>query len=65
MFNLIPIYPLDGSHVLSALLPIDKARRLDAIYHQYGILLLIGVIIFAWPMIWTAVLMLRAVLVGE
>ncbi len=41
LFNLIPIYPLDGSHILSGLLPAEQARRLDVFYHRFGMLLLI------------------------
>jgi len=63
--NLIPVYPLDGSHVLSALLPVDKARRLDAIYHQYGPLLLIGVIWFAGGIVWSVVTALLRILLGS
>lgn len=45
LFNLIPIYPLDGSHILSGLLPVDQARRLDEFYHRFGMLLLILLIV--------------------
>ncbi len=45
LFNLIPIYPLDGSHILSGLLPVDQARRLDEFYHRFGMLLLILIIV--------------------
>ncbi len=64
VFNLIPVYPLDGSHVLSALLPVDKARRLDAIYRQYGPLLLIGVVMVAGRVIWPVVVLLLQLLLG-
>jgi Zn-dependent protease len=40
VFNLIPVPPLDGSHVLSSLLPAELGER----YHQigfFGILLVI------------------------
>jgi len=45
-FNLIPIPPLDGSHVLAHLLP----ARLRGYYRQvgrYGILVLMGILFFA------------------
>jgi Zn-dependent protease len=42
-FNLIPIPPLDGSGVLSAILPIEYARKYDRLA-RYGPLLLIGLI---------------------
>ncbi|MCL6519413.1 MAG: site-2 protease family protein [Armatimonadetes bacterium] len=40
-FNLIPVPPLDGSHILSSLLPINQARTYDLLVARYGILLLI------------------------
>jgi Zn-dependent protease len=42
-FNLIPIPPLDGSGVLSAILPVQYARKYDRL-GRYGPLLLIGLI---------------------
>ncbi|NJN81576.1 MAG: site-2 protease family protein [Caldilineaceae bacterium] len=46
VFNLIPIPPLDGSHVLFALLPGDTFR-LRAQLSQFGFMLLFGVIFLA------------------
>ena len=46
VFNLIPIPPLDGSHVLYYILP----RRLRPVYRAigpYGVLVLLGVMMFA------------------
>jgi Zn-dependent protease len=40
-FNIIPVSPLDGSHVLSALLPVEMARQYDAFMMRFGILVLI------------------------
>jgi Zn-dependent protease len=43
LFNLIPLPPLDGSHVLENLLPLNAARK----YHEigrYGPFILIGII---------------------
>jgi Zn-dependent protease len=42
-FNLIPIPPLDGSGILSAILPTEYARKYDRLA-RYGPLLLIGLI---------------------
>ena len=64
VFNLIPVFPLDGSHVLSALLPVPQARRLDAIYHQYGIMILIGVMFFAGQYVWFVVEALMRLMIG-
>ena len=41
VFNLIPIPPLDGSHIFSALLPYELARRYDRIVGQYGAIVFI------------------------
>jgi len=44
IFNLIPIAPLDGSHILSALLPHESARRYDYFMAQYGMIMFFGLI---------------------
>ena len=46
-FNLIPIPPLDGSHVLAHVLPQEMAMRYRH-FGQYGILILMGVM-FLYP----------------
>ena len=65
IFNLIPVYPLDGSHILSALLPVDQARRLDAFYAQYGMLLVIGIVMVAGQFVWPVVNFLLTILLGS
>lgn len=45
LFNLIPISPLDGSHILSSLLPVDKARRYDMFMMRYGFMILLALVI--------------------
>lgn len=52
VFNLLPIPPLDGSHVLFALLP-DNARQIQWFLMQYGMLILFAVIFFAPALIRT------------
>ena len=47
IFNLIPIAPLDGSHVLIDLLDPLTARRVQEFMNQYGLYLLIVVVLFA------------------
>jgi len=44
-FNLMPIYPLDGSHVLQAILPYEKARSYALFMSRYGMILLIGLLV--------------------
>jgi len=45
-FNLIPIPPLDGSHILYHFLPPNLAQRYREL-SRYGILILLGVMFFA------------------
>ena len=44
-FNLIPLFPLDGSHVLEQVLPRDLGARVAFFNHRYGSLLLLGLIL--------------------
>lgn len=44
LFNLIPIPPFDGSHILEGLLPADAARAYGSL-RKYGFLLVIGLIV--------------------
>lgn len=45
VFNLLPIPPLDGSHIFFAVLP-DRFERLKMQLERFGPLILIGVVIF-------------------
>ena len=45
IFNLLPIPPLDGSHILFSLLP-EHAWQIKQAFQQYGLLLLFLVIFF-------------------
>lgn len=40
-FNLIPIPPLDGHHILAGLLPVHLARQYDRINQTYGMLIIL------------------------
>jgi Zn-dependent protease len=44
VFNLFPIPPLDGSHILLSLVP-DRFARFKSAYSQYGRYILIGLIL--------------------
>jgi len=48
IFNLLPIPPLDGSHVLFALLP-SSARNVKIFLSQFGLFILLFIIFFAFP----------------
>ena len=41
VFNLLPIFPLDGSHIVTGLLPADKAYRFSFWSARYGMILLV------------------------
>jgi len=41
VFNLLPIFPLDGSHILTGLLPYDKAYAFSVWSRRYGMLVLV------------------------
>lgn len=49
-FNILPLYPLDGSHALVWLLPRDPARKVGRFYTQFGMIPLI-VFVLAMPRI--------------
>lgn len=44
-FNLIPVPPLDGSKVLSSLLPVRLAQRLHFAMARYGVFILLALIL--------------------
>ncbi len=43
-FNLLPIHPLDGSKILSGLLPIQYAREYNDVMQRYGFIILLALI---------------------
>ncbi len=48
IFNLIPVHPLDGGKVLVGLLPGKDAAKMDLFLNQYGVLILILLILPLW-----------------
>lgn len=44
VFNLLPVHPLDGSHVLVGFLPRETAEKVEQILEEYGLILLLFII---------------------
>ena len=44
LFNLVPIPPLDGSKVLSNLLPFEQSIRYDRAMAQFGLMILLALV---------------------
>jgi Zn-dependent protease len=44
VFNMIPIPPLDGSHILASLLPVEAARKFEWAVGTYGIIILVALL---------------------
>ncbi|MCK4782003.1 site-2 protease family protein [Candidatus Parcubacteria bacterium] len=45
VFNLMPIFPLDGSHILSTFFP-QLARKIESLFLKYSIFVLVGMLLF-------------------
>jgi Zn-dependent protease len=63
VFNLVPIPPLDGSRILSAVLP-HKARYIMGILDRYGLLFALFFIFFIWQMIVPVVYFIANLIIG-
>lgn len=55
VFNLIPVGPLDGSHILSSLLPYELARQYDLAMARYGMIILL-ILVFLLPGVFSALI---------
>lgn len=68
LFNLIPLYPLDGSHVLVGLLPWRAAQRVALFYARYHLIPLVvlfaAISVLNLPLIAIPVMGLARLLVG-
>jgi len=64
IFNLMPIAPLDGSKILNALLPADKAAAYMNFVQRYSIFLLVFFIFIVWDFVLRIVLLLAELLTG-
>jgi Zn-dependent protease len=45
LFNLLPIFPLDGSHIAKNLLPRRQAYRFSVFSERYGAMILLGLLL--------------------
>lgn len=68
LFNLIPLGPLDGHHILQYLLPYEKGLAYGRFNRQYGMAVLFGIIALEWITeirVLSVVLVLPAQLAGR
>lgn len=64
IFNLLPVPPLDGSHILFAFLP-ERWRDVKIFLQQYGLFILIFVIFFGLGWIFKIVGILYSLITGQ
>jgi len=63
LFNLVPIPPLDGSHILFSLLP-ERFAGLKIFFQQHWIMLLMGFMLFGMNWLFSIAINLYTLLVG-
>lgn len=64
VFNMIPVPPLDGHHILFALIP-DRYRSVKVALQKYSIIFILVVIFFAWQYIIPVVFWLFTLFTGS
>ena len=64
IFNLLPIPPLDGSHILFTFLP-PKFENLKIFMSQFGLFILLFIIFFFFPLLVSIINWLFALIVGS
>ena len=64
IFNLIPIPPLDGSHILFTFIP-NKLNELKTFLSQYGFFILIFFIFFFFPILIPIINFFFTIIVGQ
>lgn len=63
VFNLLPVPPLDGSHLLFTFLPYS-AQNIKIFLSQYGLFVLLFIIFFAFPLIIQFINLIFQLIVG-
>jgi len=64
IFNLVPIPPLDGSHILFTFLP-EKWSNIKTFLQQYSLFLLIFLIIFGLDLLFQGAIFLYSLICGQ
>lgn len=66
VFNLIPVPPLDGHHILFSLLPdTGIGGQIKYFLQKYSFILIIVVILFVWRLVFPAVLFVYSLITGS
>ena len=63
VFNLVPVPPLDGSHILADILPIDMAKSYQGFMARYGFIMFFVIIYFGGMIVGPAMNQIHSFLV--
>lgn len=64
LFNLFPVPPFDGSHILFALIP-EKFNQIKLFLHKYGLFIIILFIFWGLQWLFTAAAALSSLVIGR